>query len=346
MKEKFYAFCWFASCVGFLFSSCQKEESVLIDETPIDTITANSMLGTMLLSASQNNGAVDDLIDSTSCFSLNFPITVYANSQIVSLQSIADIQTIVLIFNQSQTDVDMIDIVFPIEIVYEDYSVHTINSLQEMSVAQTDCPDFIDDTYSCVSFLYPISCFTYNAESEQTGLVTMNNDSEWFEYLAYLSDDIFIAIDYDMSILVNGETSTVTSNQELATALAATDCGEDTSAVHTEVTILRTIMKEGTWYISQFLNNGIDQTYGYLGFYLDFRDSITVFAYEGSNVIGGTWIVTYQNDAVNFALNMEDSLSGLNNDAYEVFSQTENELTFVSRDSSGEIQDTLMLTQN
>jgi hypothetical protein len=346
MKEKFYTFCVFACCIGFLFSSCQKEESVLIDDTPNDAITASSVLGQMLLSASQNDGSIDDMIDGNSCFSLNFPMTVYANTQVVEMQSITDIQTIILIFNQSQTDVDTIEIVFPIEIVFEDYSIHTISSLPEMIAMQATCPNNIEDTYSCVSFMYPISCYTYNAESEQIGLVTMNNDIEWFEYIAYLSEGIFIAIEYDMGVIVDNEAITVTSNQELAAILTDVDCGLSTNEIHPEVDEIRSVMKDRTWYVSQFLNDGVDETYVYQDFNFDFRDSISVFAYGASTVVYGTWIVTHENQELNLDFYMESSLSGVNNEAYKVLEQTSDKLTFVTRNSDGDIENMLVLTQN
>ena len=346
MKEKFYTYCFFAICVGFFLSSCQKEESELIDETPTDTITADSVLGQILLSASQNNGSIDDLIDGNSCFSLKFPITVNVNSQVVLMESLADIQTILLIINQSQTDEDTIELVFPIEIVFEDYSVHMISNLQEMSTTQINCPNFISDTYSCVSFLYPISCYTYNSDSEQTGFVTMNNDGEWYEYLTYLADGIIIAIDYDMTIVMNGELRTVTSNQELTAVMAETDCESITDVIHPEVIELRNIMKDRTWYVSQFLNNGVDETSGYQDYNLDFRDSIAVFAFAGGSVVYGVWIITHQNEELNFALSMDSLFGEVNNDEYKIVVQTENELTFVTKNSDGVVEDTLVLTQN
>lgn len=346
MIKRFYTFYLFALCVGFLFSSCQKEESVLIDETPDETITGNSVLGQMLVSASQNNGGIDDLIDGNSCFSLQLPVTVHVNSQILIIQSIFDLQTIQLIFDQSQNDTDTIEIVFPIEIVYEDYSVDTINSLTEMESLQVNCPNFIDDTYSCVEFLYPISCFTYNSLNEQTGLVTMNNNLAWFEYLTYLSENTFIAIDYDMTILVNSEVITITNNQELSAAFAQTDCQMTTSDINPEVDALRNIMKDGTWYVSQYLDDGDDETSDYLGYNFDFRDSITVYAYGGGGVVYGIWIVTYQNDQLNFDFDMDSPINGADDDDYEVLSQTENKITFITRDSSNNIEDTLVFMKN
>lgn len=346
MKKKFYTFCLFTLCVGFLFFSCQKEETVLIDETPDGTITGNSVLGQMLVSASQNNGGIDDLIDANSCFSLKLPITVHANSQTLIIQSIFDIQTILLIFDQSQSDVDTLEIVFPIEVVYEDYSEDTISSQADMDSLNANCPNFIDDMYSCVEFVYPISCFTYNSSSEQTGLVTMNNNLEWFEYLTYLTDETFIAIDYDMTIIVNNETITIANNLELAAAFAQTDCQVVTTDINPEVDALRNIMKDGTWYISQFLDDGGDETSDYLGYNFDFRDSITVYAYGGSGVVYGVWIVTYQNERLNFEFDMDSPINGADDDDYEVLSQTENKITFITRDSSGNIEDTLVIMKN
>ncbi|MFT4848522.1 MAG: hypothetical protein ACI83B_001053 [Sediminicola sp.] len=346
MKEKFYTFCLFVLCVGFLFFSCQQEESILIDETSDETITGSSLLGQMLASASQNNGGIDDIIDGNSCFSLQLPVTVHVNSQVLTIHSIFDLQTIQLIFDQSQNDTDTIEMIFPIEIVYEDYSVETINDIIEMETLQVNCPNFIDDTYSCVEFLYPISCFTYNSLNQQTGLVTMNNDLAWFEYLTYLSEDTFISIDYDMTIKMNNEVITVANNEELIAAFAQTNCEVSLSDINPEVDALRGIMKYGTWYVSQYLDDGGDETSDYLGYDFNFRDSITVYSYGGGGLVYGNWIVTYQNDQVNFEFDMDSPINGANNDTYEVLSQTENKIIFITKNSSGDIEDTLIFTQN
>ena len=333
--------------MSILLTSCQKEEQVLIDETPDETIAANSVLGRMLVSASQNNGGIDDLIDGNSCISITFPITVFANSQTLTIQSISDLQTIELIFNQSQTDIDTLEIVFPIVVVYEDYSQSTVTSQAELDTLLANCPNFIDDTYSCVEFVYPITCFTYNSASEQTGIVTMHNDFEWFEYLNYLTDDIYIAIDYDMIIIVNGETITISNNLELEAAFAIVDCQNSTTVIiNPEVEILRDIMKDGSWYISQYLDDGDDETADYLGYSFDFRDSITVYASNGSGVVYGIWIVTYQNGQLNFEFDMDSPINGADDYDYEVLNQTENKITFITRDSSGNIEDTLVFMKN
>ena len=50
--------------------SCQKEEKEFIDETPEDTIAANSPLTELLLRTAQNPGAYDDLVDGNGCASI------------------------------------------------------------------------------------------------------------------------------------------------------------------------------------------------------------------------------------------------------------------------------------
>ncbi|MFT4669618.1 MAG: hypothetical protein ACI9DK_003154, partial [Vicingaceae bacterium] len=124
------------------------------------------------------------------------------------------------------------------------------------------------------------------------------------------------------------------------------DCQITASVINPEVDALRNIMKDGTWYVTQYLNNGADETLDYLGYNFNFRDSITVYAYGGTGVVYGVWVVTYQNDQLNFEFDMDSPINGADDDAYKVLSQTENTITFITRDSSGSIEDTLIFMKN
>jgi hypothetical protein len=161
-----------------------------------------------------------------------------------------------------------------------------------------------------------------------------------------LSENTFISIDYDMTILVNSEAITTTNNQELSAAFTQADCQITVAEIHPEVDALRSDMKNGSWRVSQYLDDGEDETSDYLGYNFDFRDSITVYAYGGSGVVYGVWIVTYQNDQLNFEFDMDSPINGADDDAYEVLSQTGDTITFITRDSGGSIEDTLIFTQN
>ena len=61
-------------------NSCQKEEDIIIDPTDnSESFNGSSNFAANLLSATQNNGSLDNLIDGTSCFSIDFPVDFIAN---------------------------------------------------------------------------------------------------------------------------------------------------------------------------------------------------------------------------------------------------------------------------
>jgi len=348
MKKKFYVPLLLIFYLGLLLSSCQKEATEYVDETNNgETILANSVLARMLISASQNNGSIDDIIDGSSCISVVLPVTVYANNQQLSIQEIDDFQLIEEIFGQYPNDIDTLEIVFPIYVVYEDFSQTEIANQTTLDSLIANCPNLIEDTYSCVDFIYPISCFIYNTTSEQIGQVTLNNNYEWFGYLTYLTEDILIAIDYQMAIVINNQTLQINNNQELTDAFAQVDCEiASGGGVDPDVEALRTIMKDGTWYVSQFLDDGIDETSDFSGYDFTFIEAIRVYARNGTSNIYGTWIVTLSADELNFEFDMDSPLNGADDDEYKVIDYNDTLITFVTRDSNGNIEDTLIFRKN
>ena len=319
MKKKFYVPLLLIFYLGLLLSSCQKEATEYVDETNDgETILANSVLARMLISASQNNGSIDDIIDGSSCISVVLPVTVYANNQQLSIQEIDDFQLIEEIFGQYPNDIDTLEIVFPIYVVYEDFSQTEIAN-------QTTLDSLI----------------------AQIGQVTLNNNYEWFGYLTYLTEDILIAIDYQMAIVINNQTLQINNNQELTDAFAQVDCEiASGGGVDPDVEALRTIMKDGTWYVSQFLDDGIDETSDFSGYDFTFIEAIRVYARNGTSNIYGTWIVTLSADELNFEFDMDSPLNGADDDEYKVIDYNDTLITFVTRDSNGNIEDTLIFRKN
>lgn len=344
MKEKFYAPLVFILCFGFLFSSCQKDGAEYNDETDDgQTITVNSVLTKMLISASQNNGSADDIIDGTSCMSVVFPFNVIANNQQLTIQSLADIDSVQVIFDQFPNDTDTIDIVFPVSVVYEDYSQIEISNQAELVSIITNCPNFIDDTYSCMEFVYPISCFVYNSSNEQTGFITLNNDLDWFAYLNYMEEGMVVAIDYEMTILFNGETVQVHSNQELKNAFTVVDCEAGSGGgVDPEIEAFRNTIKDGIWRIDQFLDNGVDATSDFIGYDFDFLESITVNASNGTTSVNGIWFLTSGGGELKLNFNMESPIDAANDENYIILQISDTEITVNTKDSAGNIEDTIV----
>jgi hypothetical protein len=330
-----------------LLCSCQKEAEVLVDETDEEVITANSQLARMLLSASQVNGSLDDIIDNSPCTSVVLPITVYANNQQVVIETLADLLIVQGIWDLYPHDTDTLVINFPITFLFEDYSEEEIENQEELLDEIEDCQNLIEDTYSCIDFKYPISCFTYDSDNEQTGRVTLENNREWFFYLNYLTTDISIAIDYAMEVIVDGEIIEVNNNQELATAFGTVDCNIDSGTpLDPDIVVLRDRLKDGTWHIAQYLDDGDDETAVFSGWDFNFIESVTIYATKGSQTAEGIWVVTMDDDELNFEFDMDSPINDADDDDYKVLSQTDDEIVFVTLDNNDNTEDTLKFVKN
>ncbi len=269
--------------------SCQKEDKEFIDETNNEeTFTEGSNITALLRSASQNNGTMDNLIDGSDCFSVVFPIEVFANGQKLTLNSIDDIQLVREIFDQFPSDTDTLDIVFPIQVVTEDFTTIDVANANELASLVSNCTNSIIDTYACVDFVYPITCFIYNNNNEQTGSITLNNAHEWLDYLLYLETGIYIAIDYPMSVLVNGQTIVVNSNQELIDAISQADCSNDDGGGNTDPSDFENYLTTGVWYVTYFFDD-YDETSDFVDYEFSFAVDGSAEATNATGSTPGTW---------------------------------------------------------
>jgi hypothetical protein len=265
--------------------ACQKEEQQFIDDTNNqDTFTAGSNLTQILLSASQNNGSLDNIIDGSDCISVVYPVQVVANGQQVTLQSINDLSLVEAIFNQFPNDTDALEIIFPITVATEDFEQIIVENQTALDALIANCSNAIADTYSCVDFVYPITCFIYNEANEQTNTITLNNSYEWFEYLIYLQPGIYVAIDYPMSVIVNGQTIVVNSNQELSAAIAQADCNSG----GTSSSEFETIITTGVWYVTYYFDD-FDETGDFADYEFNFATDGTAGATNTAGTTLGTW---------------------------------------------------------
>ncbi|MGB0305053.1 MAG: hypothetical protein ACPGAI_07960, partial [Flavobacteriaceae bacterium] len=156
MKLMNFRFLFIALMAMLTITSCQKEEDVVIDPTDnSESFNGTSNFAANLLSATQNNGSLDNLIDGTSCFSIDFPVDVVANGQQVTLNSIDDLQLVEDIFNLFVGDTDVLNLVFPLTLISEDFSEQVVNDLASFNALVADCTNNVSDDYSCLDFQFP-----------------------------------------------------------------------------------------------------------------------------------------------------------------------------------------------
>ena len=275
------------------FTACQKEEDVIIDPTDnSESFNGTSNFAASLLSATQNDGSADNLIDGTSCFSIDFPVDVVANGQQVTLNSIEDLQLVEDIFNLFIGDTDVLDLVFPLTLISEDFSEQVVNDLASFNSLVANCANNISDDLGCLDFQFPITGTLYNAANEQTGTLSINNASEWFNFLNGLGSDVYVAINYPITVIVSGTATTVNSNTELTDLFNQVDCsnsgGNTSTAIEDQLT-------DGVWYVTYFFDD-YDETSDFTGYSFTFNADGTALADNGMQT-SGSWS-TYTDSGV------------------------------------------------
>lgn len=275
------------------FTACQKEEDVIIDPADnSESFNGTSNFAASLLSATQNDGSADNLIDGTSCFSIDFPVDVVANGQQVTLNSIEDLQLVEDIFNLFIGDTDVLDLVFPLTLISEDFSEQVVNDLASFNSLVANCANNISDDLGCLDFQFPITGTLYNAANEQTGTLSINNASEWFNFLNGLGSDVYVAINYPITVIVSGTATTVNSNTELTDLFNQVDCsnsgGNTSTAIEDQLT-------DGVWYVTYFFDD-YDETSDFNGYSFTFNADGTALADNGMQT-SGSWS-TYTDSGV------------------------------------------------
>ncbi|WP_372973988.1 hypothetical protein [Muriicola sp.] len=281
-----------------MVTSCQDEFEELPGPDEQQTIMASSTTARLIERTSSNDGSFDNIVDGASCFALDFPYTVEVNGIQITIDSREDLQVIEEIFDAIDTDVDVLEIIFPVTITFSDYSKITINNREELMALAEECLEGgADDDIECIDFVYPITLFTFDINEQQTGSVTVNNDEELRLFFKGLDENDLISIDFPVTLkLYDGTEVVVNSNTELAAAIenAKDACDEDDDNDYNDddFTLERfnNLITECPWLVREVQRDAISQTDQYFEYLMNFTEDggVTVRDRLG-NILNGTW---------------------------------------------------------
>lgn len=197
--------------------SCQEDS---ISENT-EALSSRSQLTGMLLSMSVLETAVDNVIDRVDCFNIKLPTQVIANKKLVVIADEADYKVVQAIFDQSDTDNDVLEFIFPVTVIYRDYTEKTINNQQEYDELANLCTDVVDYIGSkCVSLVFPITIYGYNVSFQKQNTYTINNNAELYAVLQNFGINEYYSINYPVSLnVVDGAGITVNNNNQLIEAV-------------------------------------------------------------------------------------------------------------------------------
>ncbi|WP_299521587.1 hypothetical protein [Winogradskyella sp.] len=217
-------------------TSCQDEEVEAITADEQEIIQSDTPLAVFMTNITSNYGAYDDILDESSCFSIELPVTIIVGDVTIVIETLQDIEDLEELFEEFEDEEDFFDFVFPITIIFSDYTEIVIESIDQLEgfIEECDLDGYEDDNIiECVDFVYPISFSVFNADFNIVDTITIENDEALYNFLEDLEDDenaLIVSLNYPVTLVyANGETVTVNSNQELADAIEAAedDCDDD-----------------------------------------------------------------------------------------------------------------------
>ncbi|WP_417356787.1 hypothetical protein [Flavobacterium sp.] len=203
--------------IALLLFSCQSEENIVFQDMSGNLISGSELVVKMT-KVTQNPVSADNIIDSTDCFSVKLPVMVIANGQEITIANEADYSLIEDIFNQSQQDIDEVQVQLPVTVVYADYTEAVISTQQEWLQAAT-CNESGSDL-TCIAFEYPVSVNTYDTVNQIADVVVVDDNMELYGFLSNLNEDVLAAIAYPVVVQSpNGDEITANDNDELLNAI-------------------------------------------------------------------------------------------------------------------------------
>jgi hypothetical protein len=277
-------------CLALLVS-CQKEEETIIQDTT-QSFLKSDPLAQLLSRASQNSTASDNILDNTSCFSVQLPVTVIVNSQQIIVTNQSDYQIVQDAIDEFSTDDDIVNFIFPITIKFKNHQTLIVQNSNQLDDVLDDCDEDDEfDEIDCISLIYPITINVYDSNNQIANTVTITSNTNFYNFLENLNDSTLIGIVYPIEgINSNNQTIVINSNAELENFIddAIDDCDDSSSGGGTDLVFLD-VIASGTWIISYFQEDDDNETATYNGYNFTFASNGNLTAVKNSVTINGTW---------------------------------------------------------
>ncbi|WP_407557310.1 hypothetical protein [Winogradskyella sp. 4-2091] len=265
------------------FTSCQDEVNDIENPDDQETIVPNSSLANLMSNVVTNNGAIDDFLDNSSCFSVELPVTIVVSDITIIIETEADLEDLEDLLDNVSVDEDALDFIFPITIVYNNYEEVVIANTDQLQAFIDECiNEDDDDIIECADFVYPVSFSVFNSDFNLVETIVIENDETLYDFLDELEDDenaLIVSLNFPVSIIyANGEIIEVNSNEELSAAIENAEqfCdNENDECLEDELAFS---LIECPWDVYLYTNNDLENLDGPLSF---------AFSDDGNVIVSG-----------------------------------------------------------
>lgn len=190
--------------------SCQKEELTIVEAETETSFLSDAQLTGLVKSVASHDGSYDDVIDQSSCFSINFPYQIYLNGELLAINGINDLLGI-----KSEDSVEM---VYPFTITFANYLEATIPAEKEFTNFISRCEEGLmyNDRITCVDFSYPVRISVYNTATSNFETLIFNHDKETFTEIELMDAGTLANIQFPIQLqFADGTYRTIESNEQL-----------------------------------------------------------------------------------------------------------------------------------
>ncbi len=200
MKKLFYI------AITLMLAGCYEEDNELIQSR--DSSHRTSEMSRMLKSISAHESGFDDIIDNSSCFSVDFPYQVYINSDLRTISDKNDLSEI--------NPQDNIELVYPVNTTFFNYDFHQAINQTDFNLIKNTCSeDFDIISNECLEIEFPITFKEFNDLTESFETLSFDNNRDLFFYIENLHDNDVYELDYPILVTDDdSNTHSISSNEE------------------------------------------------------------------------------------------------------------------------------------
>ena len=334
-------------CVAVvILISCQDEEKLVIQDIK-QNLSAKSPLASLISRVSQNATSKDNILDKSSCFNVQLPVSVIVNKKQITISSQNDYKVVQNALDAFSNDDDVVNFVYPITIQFQNYKTKLIANPDQLEDIIDKCDD--DDGFDeidCLQINYPIKINIYNADNQIANSITIQNDKDLYNFLKDLVSNVFISINYPISIINSkGQNVVITNNSNFENSIeeGIKDCNTNSGSVGNQNFVL--IVTNGTWHVSYYFDDS-DETLNFKGYNFTFNSNGTIMVVKEKNTIAGNWS-TFVNSGQNiFLLKFDDSKLDDLEDDWKITEFTSTNVRLKNKDASDGATDYLYFTKN
>ena len=288
----------FPLCTIALINSCQDSIPETVEEETTVQLQSNTNLSNLLSRTALNDGSKDNIIDRANNITIVLPITVIVNGIEINVITENDYQLIENAIETFSNDDDIVNIVFPIDIILSNYTRVTVSNQTEFNdyISESTGENELDDDIECIDFMYPITFEALAVNGTIPSTIVITTDAELIELIDSLDDYASVNFNFPITLITSDDVEiNATDLDSLESAIEnnidTCDEDDDFDFDDDDEAVLFAFLTNGNWIIDEYAFDDEDFTEDYNGYVFSFNSTMDVTGNNGTTTISGSWTV-------------------------------------------------------